>query len=164
MDISTEMVKELRERTGAGILDCKKTLTETQGNIERAIEVLREKGLARVAKKAGREAKEGVIEAGYDGSNEPGFQRRSPDVTKTKSAEERWLLRDAAAERFLTEGRDPLTGSTVPQAAGGLKLMQSVFGEAAVAEPSIIAMIDKAKSGPTKLGLKVLIFISHFLG
>lgn len=63
MEISTEMVKELRERTGAGILDCKKTLTETQGNIERAIEVLREKGLARVAKKAGREAKEGVIEA-----------------------------------------------------------------------------------------------------
>ena len=62
MEISTAMVKELRERTGAGILDCKKTLQETQGDMERAIEVLREKGLARAAKKAGREAKEGLIE------------------------------------------------------------------------------------------------------
>src|ERR1700682_309995 len=56
------MVKELRERTGAGILDSKKALQETQGDMERAIEVLREKGLARAAKKAGREAKEGLIE------------------------------------------------------------------------------------------------------
>ena len=63
MDISTEMVKELRERTGAGILDCKKTLQETQGNMERAVEILREKGLARAAKKAGREAKEGMVES-----------------------------------------------------------------------------------------------------
>ncbi len=63
MDISTEMVKELRERTGAGILDCKKTLQDTQGNMERAVEILREKGLARAAKKAGREAKEGMIES-----------------------------------------------------------------------------------------------------
>ena len=62
MEISTEMVKELRERTGAGILDCKKALQETQGDMDRAIEILREKGLARAAKKAGREAKEGLIE------------------------------------------------------------------------------------------------------
>ena len=62
MEISTSMVKELRERTGAGILDSKKALLETQGNMERAVEILREKGLARAAKKAGREAKEGLIE------------------------------------------------------------------------------------------------------
>lgn len=62
MEISTNMVKELRERTGAGILDCKKTLQETQGDMDRSIELLREKGLARAAKKAGREAKEGLIE------------------------------------------------------------------------------------------------------
>jgi len=63
MDITTEMVKELRQRTGAGILDSKKALQETQGDMERAIELLREKGLARAAKKAEREAKDGVIEA-----------------------------------------------------------------------------------------------------
>ncbi len=63
MDINTEMVKELRARTGAGVLDSKKALQETQGNMDRAIELLREKGLARAAKKAGREAKEGLVES-----------------------------------------------------------------------------------------------------
>jgi elongation factor Ts len=63
LDITTEMVKELRTRTGAGVLDCKKVLQETNGDIERATEILREKGLARAAKKAEREAKEGLIEA-----------------------------------------------------------------------------------------------------
>jgi len=63
VDISTEMVKELRERTGAGILDSKKALQETQGDIQRAVDLLRERGLARAAKKVGREAKEGLIEA-----------------------------------------------------------------------------------------------------
>jgi elongation factor Ts len=63
LEISTEMVKELRTRTGAGVLDCKKVLQETNGNIERATEILREKGLARAAKKAEREVKEGIVEA-----------------------------------------------------------------------------------------------------
>lgn len=63
MDISTAMVKELRERTGAGMLDCKKALVEKGGDMEKAIEFLREKGLASAAKKAGRIAAEGVIES-----------------------------------------------------------------------------------------------------
>lgn len=69
MDITTDMIKELRQRTGAGVLDSKKALQDTQGDMERAAELLREKGLARAAKKAEREAKEGVIEAkvGADG-------------------------------------------------------------------------------------------------
>lgn len=63
MNITAGMVKELREKTGAGMMDCKKALTDTQGNMEKAIEVLREKGLAAVAKKAGRIAAEGLVEA-----------------------------------------------------------------------------------------------------
>lgn len=55
------MVKELRERTGAGMMDCKKALVETNGDIEKAIDELRTKGLAKAAKKAGRIASEGVI-------------------------------------------------------------------------------------------------------
>lgn len=62
MAISMDLVKELRERTGAGVLDSKKTLEETGGDIERAIELLRERGMAKAAKKASREAKEGLIE------------------------------------------------------------------------------------------------------
>lgn len=60
--ITAQTVKELRERTGAGMMDCKKALTETNGDLEKAIEVLREKGLAAAAKKAGRIAAEGIVE------------------------------------------------------------------------------------------------------
>ncbi|HHW40371.1 MAG TPA: translation elongation factor Ts [Syntrophomonadaceae bacterium] len=61
--IKAELVKELRERTGAGMMDCKKALTETGGDMEKAIIYLREHGLAAAAKKAGRTTKEGRIEA-----------------------------------------------------------------------------------------------------
>jgi len=61
--ISATDVKELRGRTGAGFMDCKKALAETDGNMEKAIELLREKGLAAAAKKAGRIAAEGVVES-----------------------------------------------------------------------------------------------------
>ena len=63
MNITAGMVKELREKTGAGMMDCKKALTETDGNVEKAVEILREKGLAAVAKKAGRIAAEGIVES-----------------------------------------------------------------------------------------------------
>lgn len=61
MEISAQMVKELRERTGAGMMDCKSALMEANGDMEKAIEILRKKGLAKAAKKAGRETKEGLI-------------------------------------------------------------------------------------------------------
>ncbi|HEY4633324.1 MAG TPA: translation elongation factor Ts [Candidatus Limnocylindrales bacterium] len=60
-DISAELVKELRERTGAGFMDCKRALTETGGDLDKAMALLREQGLAAAAKKAGREAREGLI-------------------------------------------------------------------------------------------------------
>lgn len=59
--ISAQAVKELRERTGAGMMDCKKALQETNGDMEKAVEYLREKGLAAAAKKAGRIAAEGIV-------------------------------------------------------------------------------------------------------
>ena len=59
--ITAAMVKELRERTGSGMMDCKKALNETNGDMDKAIEVLREKGLAAATKKAGRIAAEGVV-------------------------------------------------------------------------------------------------------
>ena len=59
--ITAKSVKELREMTGAGMMDCKKALVETEGNIEKAVEFLREKGLAAATKKAGRIAAEGIV-------------------------------------------------------------------------------------------------------
>jgi len=61
MDISTDLIKELREKTGCGILDCKKALIEKKSNIEDAIKFLREKGLASAEKKSGRSTKEGTV-------------------------------------------------------------------------------------------------------
>ncbi len=61
MDISTDLIKDLRERTGAGMLDCKKALQENGGNIEKAMDFLREKGLAKAAKRGDKETKEGKI-------------------------------------------------------------------------------------------------------
>jgi elongation factor Ts len=61
MEISANSVKELRERTGAGMMDCKKALGETKGNMDEAIEYLRKKGLSAAAKKAGRATSEGLI-------------------------------------------------------------------------------------------------------
>ena len=60
MAITAQMVKELREKTGAGMMDCKKALTETDGDMEKAIDFLREKGIAKAAKKADRIAAEGL--------------------------------------------------------------------------------------------------------
>ena len=63
MEITASMVKDLRERTGAGMMDCKKALVECEGNVEKAIDYLREKGIAKAAKKAGRIAAEGLVDA-----------------------------------------------------------------------------------------------------
>jgi elongation factor Ts len=60
-EISAQMVKELREATGAGVLDCKKALTESNGDFEAAVEILRKKGLSTAAKKSSRDTNEGVI-------------------------------------------------------------------------------------------------------
>ncbi len=61
MNITPGLVKELRERTGVGMMDCKNALKESGGDMEKAIKYLREKGLSKAAKRAGRETKEGVI-------------------------------------------------------------------------------------------------------
>lgn len=70
--ISAQMVKELRETTGAGMMDCKKALVETNGDMEKAVDYLREKGLAAAAKKSGRVAAEGVVESYIHGAGKIG--------------------------------------------------------------------------------------------
>ena len=70
--ITAEMVKQLREKTGAGMMDCKKVLQEAGGDLEKAAELLREKGLAAAAKKAGRIAAEGIVESYIHGGGRIG--------------------------------------------------------------------------------------------
>src|SRR5438445_13734839 len=63
MEVSSTVVKELREKTGAGFMDCKKALTETGGNLEKAVDYLRQKGLAAAARKVDRVAADGAVGA-----------------------------------------------------------------------------------------------------
>ncbi|MBE3595442.1 MAG: translation elongation factor Ts [Hydrogenibacillus sp.] len=72
MAITADMVKELRERTGAGMMDCKKALTEANGDMERAVQILRERGMAAAQKKAGRIAAEGIVESYIHGGGRIG--------------------------------------------------------------------------------------------
>ena len=72
MDISSDLIKELRDKTQAGMLDCKKALIEVGGDIEKAVEYLRKKGLASADKKMTRSAKEGIISSYIHGNNKIG--------------------------------------------------------------------------------------------
>src|SRR5512133_1400557 len=72
MEITTDMIKELRAATGAGILDCRKALTEADGDFQKAVDYLREKGMATAAKRADREASQGVVELYSHGAGRVG--------------------------------------------------------------------------------------------
>ena len=72
-NITKEAVMDLREKTGAGLIDCKRALAETNGDLEEAISILRKKGVASAAKKAGREAGEGIISNAISGDRKKGI-------------------------------------------------------------------------------------------
>lgn len=126
MAITTESIKELRERTGAGILECKKALQETDGDMEKAIDYLRERGLARAAKKAGREASQGVIASYIHGNKQygslvelncetdfvartPQFQDLARDIAmQVVASSPRWARREEVGEEELQREREVL--------------------------------------------------------
>jgi len=98
--VEASAVKELRERTGAGMMDCKKALTESNGDMEKAIEILREKGLAAAAKKAGRIASEGIVDAYIHGGGRIGvlIEVNSETDFVGKNEEFRQFVRDMAMQ------------------------------------------------------------------
>ncbi len=100
MAVTAAMVKELRQTTGAGMLDCKKALQEKDGNMEAAIDFLREKGLAKAAKKAGRVAAEGIVTSYIHGGGRIGvlveINSETDFVAKNPSFQE--LGRDVAMQ------------------------------------------------------------------
>ena len=95
--VTAELVKELRDRTGAGIMDCKKVLVETDGNIDKAIELLRERGIAKAAKKASRIAAEGLVEAYIHGGKYGALVEVNSETDfVAKNEEFRTFVRDIA--------------------------------------------------------------------
>jgi len=127
--ISAQAVKELREKTGAGMMDCKKALTEADGDMEKAIDILREKGLASAAKKSGRVASEGVIATFVSEDKKIGSIIELNCETDFVSANVDFvkLANEIAEVAAKSEAKDieevkalPLNGGTVQDAVTGL--------------------------------------------
>ena len=99
--VTAALVKELREKTGAGMMDCKKVLTETDGDLEKAAELLREKGITKAAKKSGRVAAEGMVEAYISEDEKVGaiVEVNSETDFVAKNEEFRTFVMDVAKQR-----------------------------------------------------------------
>lgn len=103
-EINASMVKELRETTGAGMLDCKKALVEANGNMEQAIDWLRKKGLASAAKKAGRIAAEGLVAVAVEGNKGAVVEVNSETDFVAKNDIFQEYVEDAAKVALLSDG------------------------------------------------------------
>ncbi|MGL5317065.1 MAG: translation elongation factor Ts [Peptostreptococcaceae bacterium] len=108
MAITAQMVKELRESTGAGMMDCKKALQEAEGNMERAVDILREKGLSKAAKKSDRIAAEGLvsIEMNADNTVAAVVEVNSETDFVAKNEDFKTFVKDAAAMALATAKED----------------------------------------------------------
>src|ERR1700716_2005183 len=149
-NITALMVKELRERTGAGMMDCKAALQETNGDMEASVDLLRKKGLAKAAKKAGRIAADGLIGLAVEGqkgvvvevNSETDFVARNdlfqglvkmiaqvaldvgPDVEKIKAAK----AGGATVEHALAEGVATIGENLTLRRAGALSVAKGAVG------------------------------------
>lgn len=144
--VTAQMVKELRERTGAPMMDCKSALTETQGDMEKAVDFLRKKGLAAAAKKAGRIAAEGAVGSYIHGGGKLGVlvevNCETDFVARTDEFQE--LVRDiamhiAAAEpRFVR--REEVTQDVLDRE-------REIFRDQALASGKPAAVVEKIVTG-----------------
>ena len=131
MAITAKMVKELREMTGAGMMDCKKALTNTDGDMDAAVEYLRENGLAKAAKKAGRIAAEGIVKtvvsedetkaALVEVNSETDFVAKNADFQAyvAEVADQALTTTAADIDAFLAEPSQAEEGKTVKEALDG---------------------------------------------
>ncbi len=133
MTVTTQMVKDLRQATGAGILDAKKALEEMGGDFQKAVDLLREKGLAKAAKKIGREAKEGLVELYAHPGNRVGvlleincetdfvarnemFQQLAHDLALQVAAmSPRYISAENVSEADLTHEREVVRAQTIAE-------------------------------------------------
>ena len=139
ISIKPEQVKELRERTGAGFMDCKRALEETSGDLDAAVELLRERGQAAAAKKAGRDAREGVVSSYIHAGGRLGvlievncetdFVARTDDFQK--------LVRDLAMQVAGLAPEYP-TVESIPPAVLDAKRAELLADEALGAKPAEI--------------------------
>lgn len=122
MAISASLVKDLREKTGAGMMDCKAALTETAGDIEAAIDWLRTKGLAKAAKKAGRVASEGLVGVAASGNRAVVVELNSETDFVARNAEFQQLVQNVAKAALETDGTvEAVAEATFPAASKSVR-------------------------------------------
>jgi elongation factor Ts len=172
--VSIELVKELRERTGAGIKECKDILEQTGGNINKAIEILREKGIEAAAKKATREAKEGLIGTYvHYGSRVVGVVELNCETDFVARTEDFVTLANGIAQhivalnpRFITE--DEVSDEAVSES--GLTRDKFVEENVLLAQPYVKepsrTVQDKIKEAIAKLGENIVVrrFVRYEVG
>ena len=124
MAVTAALVKELRERTGAGMMDCKKALVETDGDIEKAIDYLREKGIMKAQKKAGRIAAEGLVRVAFgEGNKTASIVEVNSETDFVAKNEEFIEFVEDLAKEVLAKGNMPME-----------QFMAEPFGEGTVQE------------------------------
>ncbi len=166
MDVSTTAVKELREKTGAGVMDCKRALVEAGGDDDKAKEILRQQGLARAERKAGRVAAQGVVEAYIHAGGRIGtlvelncesdFVARTDDFRNL--AHDLAMQVAATAPRYLREEEVPADAKVDPKEA--CLLLQPVIKDPAV------TIQDLLRNAIAKLGENIVVrrFVRFELG
>lgn len=144
-NITAQMVKELRETTGAGMMDCKKALVEADGNIESAIDILREKGLSKAAKKADRVAAEGLVTIEINGDNTVAsiVEVNSETDFVAKNEDFKAFVKDAAEMALATSSAD-ITAFLGEQHKAGKTLLEVQNGLiATIGEKLEVRRFDK---------------------
>jgi elongation factor Ts len=146
MEITAQMVKQLRERTGAGMMDCKTALTETKGDIENAVDFLRKKGLAAAAEKAGRIAAEGAVGSYIHAGGKIGVlvevNCETDFVARTEEFQE--LVRDIAMHIAAAEPRAVRREEVTQE---DLERERAIFRDQALASGKPANIVDRIVDG-----------------
>ncbi len=146
MQITAQMVKELRERTGAGMMDCKTALAETGGDFEKAVDALRKKGLAAAAKRAGRVAAEGLVSAYIHAGGKLGvlleINCETDFVARTEEFQE--LVKDVAMH---IAAADPRFVERAEVTADVIERERAIYREQAAASGKPANVLEKIVEG-----------------
>ncbi len=146
MEISAQTVRELRERTGAGMMDCKRALEEASGDLDRAIEVLRKRGLAAAAKRSGRTTAEGLVHSYIHGGGKIGVLVEVNCETDfvARTDEFKQLVQDIALQVAAADPRFVRREEVTPEV---LEQERAIYREQAAASGKPAAVVERIVEG-----------------
>jgi elongation factor Ts len=160
-DITAQQVKELREATGAGMMDCKKALIETDGDLEKALEYLRQKGLAGVEKRAGRSTSQGLVESYVHFNNTVGVlvEVNSETDFVANTPEFKALVKDIALHIASPSAPRYVTREEVPQAE--IDRVKAIFEAQAKESGKPENVIERIVEGKTNAYVADLVLLEQ---